>query len=212
LKPIYTKRGDQGETGLLYGGRVSKSDARVRAYGAVDEAVSALGLARSLCQDPWVRDRLLEVQRELFIAGSELATSRESYALLRKHFAVIEPEMTARLEDVIDSISMQIELPRSFIVPGASSGSGAVDLARATLRRAEREAVSLSEAGLLENRELLRYLNRLADLLFMLARFEDRALPLEPLTGTQAGKSAGRTTSSKPSGITTGKDKRGKKG
>lgn len=188
LKSIYTKRGDAGETGLLYGGRVSKADARVRAYGACDEAVSALGLARALCKDAWVCERAVELERELFIVGAELATDRESYALLQKHFSVVVPQMTERLETLIDEIAGQIELPRSFIIPGASAGSGAMDVARATLRRAEREVVALNEAGELENKELLRYLNRLADLLFMLARFEDRALPFEALTGESKDK------------------------
>ncbi len=183
LKSIYTKRGDKGETGLLYGGRVSKADPRVQAYGACDEAVSALGLARALCRDSWVREQILEAQKELFIVAAELATDRSSYGLLQKHFSTVKLEMTARLERLIDKISAEIRLPRSFIVPGASAGSGALDLARATLRRTEREVVALSETGQVENPEILRYLNRLADLLFMLARYEDRHTPFEALTG-----------------------------
>jgi cob(I)alamin adenosyltransferase len=183
MKPIYTKRGDEGETGLLYGGRVSKADPRVSAYGACDEAVSAMGLARAMCRDAWVKDRLMELQREMFIVGAELATDVGSRPLLEKHFQVVRPEMTSRLEGLIDEIAAQIELPRSFIVPGASAGSGALDVARSMLRRAEREVVALKGAGHLGNAEILRYLNRLADLLFMLARFEDRAMPFEALTG-----------------------------
>lgn len=186
MPKIYTRRGDAGETGLLYGGRVSKSDPRVEAYGACDEAVSALGLARSLCHDPWVRARIMEVQRELFVAGAELATDKASRGLLQKHFSAVTPEMSTRLEKLIDEVDAQIELPRSFIIPGGSAGSGALDLARATLRRAERRVAGLKEAGQLENGEVLRYLNRLADFLFMLARHEDRTLPFEALTGERA--------------------------
>lgn len=180
---IYTKRGDEGETGLLYGGRVSKTDPRVAAYGTIDEAVSALGLARATCRDEVVRESILEVQKDLFKVSSELATDPEHYALLEKHFSVVTPDMTARLESRIDTVSTQVTLPRSFIIPGASAGSAALDMARSSLRRAEREVVGLNEAGLLKNAEILRYLNRLADLLFMLARYEDRSMPFEALTG-----------------------------
>jgi len=188
MKSIYTKRGDEGETGLLYGGRVSKADARVEAYGASDEAVSALGLARALSKDEWVKARIMDVQRDLFVVGAELATDRGSHELLTKHFSAVKPEMTARLEGWIDFIAGEIELPRSFIIPGASPASGALDVARAIIRRAEREVVKLDAAGLLANPELLRYLNRLADFAFMLARYEDRDLPFEALTGENSSE------------------------
>ena len=180
---IYTKRGDTGETGLLYGGRVSKADPRCEAYGTTDEAVSALGLARALAEDPRVRRVIKQVQRELFTVGAELATDPAEYHKLEEHFSPVTLEMTARLETLIDELSGHIELPRSFIIPGASPASAALDLARTTLRRAERRTVALQEQGMLHNPEVLRYLNRLADLLFVLARYEDRQLPLERLTG-----------------------------
>ncbi len=179
---VYTRYGDAGETGLLYGGRVAKNDPRTEAYGAVDEAVSALGLARAQSADPEVRRIAYRVQRELFTVGAELATDRADYAKLRQHFSVVTPEMTAVLEQDIDSLAAQVELPRNFIIPGASAASAALDLARSTLRRAERRAVDLDALGLLENVEVLRYLNRASDLLYMLARYEDRALPLDLLT------------------------------
>ncbi len=180
---IYTKRGDSGETGLLYGGRVSKTDPRCEAYGTTDEAISALGLARALAQDPLVRQTIEQVQRDLFTVGAELATDAAEYAKLQQHFSVVTPEMTAEVERFIDELTAQVELPRAFIIPGASAASGALDLARTILRRAERRAVALHEAKLLVNPEVLRYLNRVADLAFMLARFEDRHLPLERLSG-----------------------------
>ena len=182
---LYTKRGDTGETGLLFGGRVSKSDPRVEAYGTVDSAVSAMGLARSLSDDPRVKELLLELQREMFTVGAELATDPAEYHHLEEHFSSVTSEMTLRLEGLIDDLGSQIELPRAFIVPGASSGSGALDLARTLLRAAERRVVELQAQGGLENPEVLRYLNRLSDLLFMLARFEDRDLPFELTTGEQ---------------------------
>lgn len=178
---IYTKRGDAGETGLLYGGRVSKTDPRCTAYGTVDEATSALGLARSLCEDPWVRARCAEVQRELFTVGAELATDADSRDLLAKHFSTLSPQMTEHLEELIDWIDERITLPQAFVLPGASPGSAALDVARTVIRRAEREALIARDAGLLSNGEILRYLNRLSDLAFMMARYEDRELPVDLL-------------------------------
>lgn len=189
MPKIYTKRGDSGETGLLYGGRVPKTDPRCEAYGTTDEAVSALGLARALSDDPRVKEIVTQVQRELFTVGAELATAPEQYVTMQRHFSIVSAPMVERLEQLIDELEAQVQLPRSFIVPGASAASAALDLARTILRRAERRTVALKEAGLLTNDEILRYLNRLADLLFMLARYQDRDMPLETLTaGAQAGE------------------------
>ncbi len=182
-KRLYTKFGDEGETGLLYGGRVSKANLHCEAYGATDETVSALGLARALSQDARVREMLKTLERELFTVGAELATDPEKYDAFNRHFTPLSPEMTSRLEGLIDSLQAAVTLPRSFILPGASPASAAVDLARTSARRAEREAVRLKEAGRLANPEVLRYLNRLGDLLFIVARYEDRHLPMEKLTG-----------------------------
>ena len=183
---IYTKGGDAGETGLLYGGRVSKSDLRTEAYGSVDEAVSALGLARALSADPEVRRIVKRLQRELFTVGAELATDPSEYASLQRHFSVVTPEMTAALERDIDALNAEIALPRNFIIPGASAASATMDIARSVLRRAERRVVEMRGQGLAPNAELLRYLNRASDLAFMLARYEDRAMPFERLTAEDA--------------------------
>ena len=188
---IYTKTGDAGQTGLLFGGRVSKADPRCEAYGATDQAVSAMGLARALSQEPRVKDILLKVQREMFTVGAELATGPDKYENLKSNFAVITAEMVTQLEEFIDELDAQIELPNAFIIPGASAASGALDLARSALRSGERRVVELNERGQLVNLEVLRYLNRLSDLLFMLARYEDRALPFEVLTGEARAASAG---------------------
>ena len=176
---IVTKRGDGGETDLLYGGRVSKTDPRTEAGGAVDEAVSALGMARALSGEPLVRSVVDELQRALFTVGAELATDAEHHEKLAEHFKAVSAEMTQALEAHIDALAAEVELPPSFIVPGASPASAALDVARTVLRRAERRAVALHERKPLANREVLRYLNRASDLVFMLARYEDRALPVE---------------------------------
>ena len=180
---IYTKTGDTGETELLYGGRVSKTDPRVEVYGAVDETVSAMGLARALSRDDRVRALLDDLQRELFTVAAELATDAAAYDRFTTHFKPITAEMTERLETTLDDMMEEVKLPPAFIVPGGSPASAAMDVARTVARRAERRVVDLKDMGLLVNQEVLRYVNRLADLLFMLARYEDRALPPYVLTG-----------------------------
>jgi cob(I)alamin adenosyltransferase len=176
---VYTKRGDKGETGLLFGGRVSKADPRCEAYGAADTAVSAMGLARALCESERVKEILLKVQREMFTVGAELATDPSQYQNLRAKFSVVTADMVSGIEGYIDEIDAQIDLPRDFIVPGGSAGSAALDLARGLLRESERRVVALNQEGKLATTEVLRYLNRLSDLLFMLARLEDKDLPFE---------------------------------
>ena len=182
MPKIYTRHGDEGETGLLYGGRVSKADPRCEAYGTVDEAVSALGLARSLVKAENLKTAIKTIQRDLFTVGAELATDPKEYSKLQKHFSVVTPEMIDHLERLIDELNEEVILPRAFIIPGASAASGALDLSRSILRRAERRVVELKEQDLLANPQVLKYINRLADLIFVMARYEDRDLPLEALT------------------------------
>jgi cob(I)alamin adenosyltransferase len=167
-----TKTGDKGETGLLYGGRVSKTDPRVEAYGTVDEAVSALGLARALCTKPKVKELLLKVQKELYLVGGELATDPSQYEKLQQNFQTVTTAMVEGLEAAIKELEVLIQVPRSFVVPGATPGSAALDLARTVARRAERRIVGLKEAGLVTNPEVVRYVNRLSDLVYELARLE----------------------------------------
>lgn len=180
---LYTKKGDTGETSLLFGHRLSKADSRTEAYGSLDSAISAMGLGRANCSDRYVKETLLRIQRELFTVGSELATQPSDLDKLEKHFAPVTSSMVTNLESEIDSLKSKIKLPRAFIVPGASPGSAAIDLARSLLRTAERRAVALKDQGELPNLEILKYLNRLSDLLFILARYEDRDLPFELTTG-----------------------------
>ncbi|HVB52565.1 MAG TPA: cob(I)yrinic acid a,c-diamide adenosyltransferase [Candidatus Acidoferrales bacterium] len=170
---IVTKGGDQGETSLLYGGRVAKDDLRTEAYGALDEAISALGLARSLCTQPVVQDRILELQRECFTVGAELATGKGQRSKLEAHFPTLEPAAADQLEAEVHQLEELVGLPDGFVIPGGSPGAAALDLGRTLIRRAERRAVTLQRQGALENPEVLRYLNRLSDLLFMLARQEE---------------------------------------
>lgn len=176
---IYTKSGDEGSTGLLFGGRVSKSDGRCEAYGAIDQAVSAMGLARALCKNEDVSGILMRLQRELFIVGGELATSVDNYHHLVETFSIVTDVMVEQLEEIIDDLSSQTPLVAEFVLPGGSPGSGALDLARAIVRTGERRITELKEEGNLVNPAVLCYINRLSDLLFVLARYEDRDAPVE---------------------------------
>ncbi len=182
-KRIYTKYGDGGETSLLYGGRVSKNDPHTEAYGITDEAVSTMGLARALSEDSKVKGVLIEVQRELFAIAAELATDPQRYDMFKRHFKPVTTEMVTRLEGLIDELEEETEMPNVFIIPGGSPASAAIDMARCVVRTGERRVVALREDGKLTNPEVLRYLNRLGDLLFVLARYQDRGLPLEKVTG-----------------------------
>ena len=185
-KRIYTKFGDKGETSLLYGGRVSKNNPHTEAYGITDEAVSALGLARALTDDVRVQDTLRELQRDLFTVAAELATEPDKYELFQQHFTPVTPEMVESLEKTIDSLEEGVEMPKVFILPGGSPSSAAIDLARCIIRTSERRVVAVKEAGLLTNDLIISYLNRLGDLLFVLARYQDRDLPFEQATGQRA--------------------------
>lgn len=169
---IYTKAGDDGTTGLLYGGRVSKADPATEAYGTTDEAVAALGLARALSADAGLRDDLLAIQRELFVVGADLATNPDERGKLQPGVSLVTEEMVERLEALIDELVTAHPLPNAFIVPGANPVSATLDVARSVVRRAERRVVEIRDAGAGINDAVVRYLNRLSDLLFVLARVE----------------------------------------
>jgi cob(I)alamin adenosyltransferase len=167
---IYTRQGDEGTTGLLYGGRVSKADPVTEACGTVDETVAILGLARALTQDPAAQQELLGLQRELFVVGADLATNPDERGKLEPGVSLVTQEMTGRLEARIDELVRAHPLPNAFIVPGANPASACLDVARSVTRRAERRVVEIRDAGARVNDAVLRYLNRLSDLLFVLAR------------------------------------------
>ncbi|MBJ7609622.1 MAG: cob(I)yrinic acid a,c-diamide adenosyltransferase [Candidatus Dormibacteraeota bacterium] len=167
---MVTRHGDGGETSLLYGGRVPKDDLHTEAYGALDEAISALGLARALCTHRARSARLLDLQRALFTVGAELATDAPDRDKLERHFATVTPAMVEALDAEVGDLEARVPLPKGFVIPGGDPVAAAIDLGRTFVRRAERRSVSLRRAGGLANPEVLRYLNRCSDLLFMLAR------------------------------------------
>jgi cob(I)alamin adenosyltransferase len=167
---IYTKKGDDGTTGLLYGGRVSKADLATQAYGTTDEAVAVLGLARALSDDAALKEEILALQRELFVVGADLATNPKERAKLEPGVSLVTAEMVERLEARIDELVAVHPLPNAFIVPGANAVSAAIDLGRSVVRRAERRVIDLRDSGAEVNDNVLRYLNRLSDLLFVVAR------------------------------------------
>jgi len=167
---IYTKTGDDGTTGLLYGGRVSKADPATEAYGTTDEAVAALGLARALAGDTALKEEILALQRELFVVGADLATNPKQRSKLEPSVSLVTAEMVERLEARIDELVTEHPLPNEFVVPGANPVSAALDVARSVVRRAERRVVELRDSGVEVNDDALRYLNRLSDLLFVMAR------------------------------------------
>jgi cob(I)alamin adenosyltransferase len=186
---IYTKKGDDGTTSLWYGGRVGKADARTEAYGSLDEAASALGVARSLCGDEEaeIAADVLRLQDDLFIAGAELATAPEAAERLQDGVSRITDEIADELDAVIDRYMDRVELPPKFVIPGGTPLSAQLDLARAVLRRAERRVVALDDAGELASPAILRFLNRASDAVYAMARFADRDDP-ELFAGRERGE------------------------
>ncbi len=177
---IYTRKGDDGTTGLLFGGdRISKADLRTDAYGTTDEAVSALGLARAAIgpatdrAEARLAELAIRLQRELFVVGAELATHVDRRDRLTDGVSRVTTEMVTALERDIDELEALVEQPKEFDLPGESMAGAALDLARATVRRAERRAVGLAASGELPDSQVVPYLNRLADLLFVAARVAD---------------------------------------
>ena len=177
---IYTRKGDSGTTGLLFGGdRVSKADLRTDAYGTTDEAVSALGLARASIgaatdrTEVRLAELILRLQRELFVVGAELATHTDRRDRLTDGATRVTEPMISALEGEIDALEELVEQPKEFVLPGESMTGAALDLARTTIRRAERRSVALAASGALPDSQVVPYLNRLADLLFVMARVAD---------------------------------------
>jgi cob(I)alamin adenosyltransferase len=169
---IYTRTGDDGTTGRLYGGRVPKSDPATEAYGAVDEAVAALGVVRAQSDNAVLRAEILRIQRDLFVVGAELATNPSGRSKLEPGVSLVTSEMVDRIEELIDQTVAQHPLPNEFVVPGSSPISAALDVARGIVRRAERRAVALRESRAEVSSDLLKYLNRVSDLLFCFARWQ----------------------------------------
>ncbi len=171
---IVTKTGDHGTTGLMYNRRVSKCHPRVEAYGAVDELNAALGLARATAERDFVRENIAVIQKELVILMGELATAVADLGRYSKDgVSRVEAAMAARLDGLVKEIEKRPPPSKGWAMPGASVASAALDVARTTCRRAERRVCALQEAGELENPEIVVYLNRLSDLLWLLARWTE---------------------------------------
>jgi len=178
MAQIYTRRGDDGTTGLWYGGRVEKSTARPEAYGSVDEAGAALGMCRAAAGDvPELHDDLLRLQGELFVAGAQLATAPEAAGRLEAGVSRVTVEMVERLERDIDRYMEHVDLPPKFVISGGSELSARLDVARTAMRRAERRVVALKLAGELDDDLVVRFLNRASDFLFAAARYADEPEP-----------------------------------
>jgi len=179
---VATGKGDDGTTGLLYGGRVSKADPRTEAYGTVDEAVTALGLARVELTDHGLSDLaalILRLQRELFVVGAELATNPEHADRLVDGTTRVSEPMLEWVEAELASWESVIIMPREFVIPGETRASAALEVARSVLRRAERRIVAVS-ASQAFGEWLLPYVNRVADLLWVLARAAEQAEHVAP--------------------------------
>ena len=173
---IVTKTGDKGETSLMYGRRLSKSDPRVDAYGCVDELTAALGLARSVVTDKFVLEQIFSAQKDLVVIMGELATApadRERY--LKDGFHLTTADMVDRISAVIFDLEKDTSLyPKDWVIPGGTPVSAALDFARTTCRRAERHTAAFSAVQEDLNPEILRYLNRLSDLCWVLARYAEK--------------------------------------
>lgn len=171
---IVTKSGDKGMTSLMYGRKVSKCHPRVEACGAVDELNAALGLARATAKQGFIGGTVTPIQKELVSLMGELAAlseDRERY--VKDGYSPVTPEMVLRLDRLVDDIEDRDISCGGWATPGAGICSAALDLARTACRRAERRVCALQEAGDLQNPEVIAYLNRLADLLWLLARWEE---------------------------------------
>ena len=167
---IYTRDGDEGETGLLYGGKVSKSSSLPEAYGTVDEAQAILGLVRTECEKGSdLEEKVIHIERDLYVLMAELATDPSNYDKLESGKSKVNEEMINFLEEFIDEISSRFELPKEFVIPGQNRISALIDIARTVVRRAERRTIACG----VKNSLAVPYLNRLSDLLWAMARWQE---------------------------------------
>lgn len=170
MATFYTTIGDDGTTGLLRKGRVLKNDLIIDTIGTLDEANAALGIARAAAQEPMTKEMILAVQRDLYALMSEISAAPDH----AKKFRKIDAERVSWLEAQIDHLTSKIQMPKEFIVPGDTYAGALVDLARSVVRRAERGVVTLFQEKLLDNAEILRYLNRLSSFCFVLELYENQ--------------------------------------
>lgn len=165
----FSTKGDQGETSLLGGQRIQKYDLRPETYGTLDEASSVLGIAKAQTSSPRITQAITISQEAMLVIGAELSALPEDYEKLTKK---ITEEDVKILDDLIDDLLGEVEIKKEFILPGETLLSALIDFARTVVRRAERRAAKLKSEGLIPNKLINTYLNRLADMLFVLARFE----------------------------------------
>ena len=168
MSPFYTRTGDDGTTSLIGKDRVPKYDPRPEAYGEIDEASAALGLARALATADQTKEILIQIQRDLYAIMAEIAATKEN----APRFRVLSEQHVAWIEKQLDILSNQVEIPNEFILPGDSLASAALSLARTITRRAERRVAKLYHLGEIDNQAILSYLNRLSSLLFIMELFE----------------------------------------
>lgn len=172
---IATRKGDLGETSLMYNRRVSKCHPRVEAYGEVDELNTAIGSARAFARENFVRQNLALIQKHLVVLMGELATAIEDLPRYTKDgFSCVTPELTAHLDQAVATIEAQNISFKGWATPGSSPASAFLDVARTVCRRAERRVCALQQSALLANPETIVYLNRLSDLLWLLARWTEQ--------------------------------------
>lgn len=168
---VYTRLGDDGTTGMLFGGRLSKADPVVGAYGTVDEAGATLGVARAASTAPELAQIILSLQRDLFVVAADLACNLRQRQRLRPRVSLVVPEMITELERIMDTVVAERPLRAVFVVSGANGASAALDLARTVVRRAERETIQLQQLRGGVNALVITYLNRASDLIYVLARW-----------------------------------------
>ena len=167
---IYTRAGDEGETGLLYGSKVSKNSPLPEAYGTVDEAQAILGLVRTECEKGSdLEEKIIHIERDLYVLMAELATDPSKHDKLESGKNKVNEDMISFLEGFIDDISSRFELPKEFVIPGQNRISALLDIARTVVRRAERRTISCE----IKNSLAVPYLNRLSDLLWAMARWQE---------------------------------------
>ena len=179
---IYTKIGDKGETSLFGGERVSKSSSRIEAYGTVDELNSFIGLAVTEVYDSSVKDLLVKIQNQLFILGSDLATPKINKAAKLK-IQRVTPKFYMEIEKAIDHFDNKLEILKNFILPGGSKSAALLHICRTITRRAERKVVALNSAVKVGS-NIIIFLNRLSDLFFVLARYENKCSKIQDIKWT----------------------------
>jgi len=186
MSPLYTRSGDDGQTGILGEGRLPKYHPRMETLGALDEASAALGLARSLVRSPRTGSLLLETQRDLYALMTEAAATPETASRFQK----LKEERVQWLEAQTDALEAEVQLPKEFILPGDSASGAALSLARTVVRRAERRVAELLDSGELDNPVLLHYLNRLSSLCFVLELYENQSAGQETHLAKDKGAAA----------------------